>query len=182
MSTKPTSPNDESTSVTGNVAEAIALIQRAFALLAITPRVMTSRQRQRGLKFRKGAEPSIRAVRRLSDEHGVVVPGMTTAAMRASLARAEELRKVKTILVGVLRVIETEIYFEEGGAYGNALTLYGMLKKVAHRNAEIRTKLAPVVEFFSYRHPTVVAARAKKRAAAKETAEAESSPDDPVAR
>ena len=147
-----------------NAASAVLLVQRAFALLAVAPRQLTASQRRHGLKFRKGAEPSIRVVANLSDTHGVVVPGFPTSEMRASLARAEALRTVRTALVGALAGVDDAIYKEQGTSYGTALTLYGMLKKVAHRHAEIHAKLAPVEEFFSYRHRKVRTERAKQQA------------------
>jgi predicted metal-dependent phosphoesterase TrpH len=84
--------------------------------------------------------------------------------MRTSLAQVEALRTVRLALVSALAVVDDVIYREQGSAYGTALTLYGMLKKVAHRHAEIHAKLAPVEEFFSYRHRKVRTERAKQQA------------------
>jgi hypothetical protein len=151
-------------------ASAVQLVRQAFALLELSPRTLTSRQRRHGLKFRKGAEPCVRAVALLSDTHGVVVPGQATSEMVASLLRAEELRTVRLALVSALAAVDDAIYKEQGDAYATALTLYGMLKKVGHRHAEIRTNLEAVAEFFSYRSAAALAERAKKRKAAKEAA------------
>jgi len=134
-------------------ASAVLLVRQAYAALALAPRKQTASQRRHGLKFRKGVEPSIRTVAHLSDQYGIVVPGKPTSEMRASLARAESLRTVRTALAGALAAVDAALFEEQGDAYGTALTLYGMLKKVGHRHLEIRAVLAPVAAFFSYRHP-----------------------------
>jgi hypothetical protein len=146
------SPSNESSStVEERAAQAVALIKQAVALLAITTPPSTARQRQRGLKFRRGVEPSIRVVAHLSQTYGVSVPGSTTAAMLASLGSAQALASVQIALRGALTVVDGAIHQQQGAAYGTALTLYGMLKKVGHRHAQIRATLAPVSAFFSYR-------------------------------
>jgi hypothetical protein len=139
------------TQPTTDSAAAVALIQQAVAMLAITTKPTTARQRQRGLKFRKGAEPAVRKLADLAQTYGVSVPGSPTEGMVASMSRAQALAAVRLALVGALRVVECALYDEQGGAYGTALTLYGMLKKVAHRHAQIRATLEPVAAFFSYR-------------------------------
>jgi hypothetical protein len=164
-----------------NVTQALALLDQVVALLALPTKVLTTKQRRAAARSRKGMERVIPTLASLSAEHGVSVPKQPTSAMTAALELAEQLGAVQSKLTSVGVLVGTNVDDARSSAWTTATTLYGMLKKVAHRDAQLKSQLAPVTEFFAYRTPGAkkahpkqkgkkAALQAQKEAAAKATA------------
>ena len=124
----------------------------------------------------------------LSTEHGVSVPKQSTSQMTSNLALASQLEAVQQKMVGILALVGNTADVARSGSWSTATTLYGMLQKVAHRDPQLKSQLAPVKEFFGYRTAAAKDAHPKqkgkkealangKKAAAQATVE---SPDESV--
>ncbi len=172
-------PATSSMDVTG----ALALLDQAIAALALpAPTVLTAKQRKAVTRSRKGMEKVIPTLANLSNEHGVTVPKQPTSDMTSNLALVTQLESVQQKLTGALTLVGNTADAARSSSWTTATTLYGMLQKVAHRDVQLKSQLAPVKAFFGYRTPGAkkahpkqkskkAALAAEKEAAAKATAE-----------
>ena len=147
-----------------DVTGALAAIDQVIALLALTPKTITAKQRKAATRSRKGMEKVIPALSLLSDEHGVSVPKQPTSAMTSNLELVSQLEPVQLKLTSLATLMADTIDGARSGSWNTATTLYGMLQKAAHRDPQIRSQLAPIQEFFAYRHPSVRAELTKQKA------------------
>jgi hypothetical protein len=168
---------------TMDVTGALALLDQAIAALALPqPQVLTAKQRKAVTRSRKGMEKVVPTLANLSDQHGVTVPKQPTSDMTSNLALVTQLESVQQRLTGALTLVGNTADVARSSSWTTATTLYGMLQKVAHRDSQLKSQLAPVKEFFAYRtaaartsHPKQkgkkAALAAEKEAAANATAE-----------
>jgi hypothetical protein len=166
-----------------DVTGALALLDQAIAALALPqPQVLTVKQRKAATRSRKGMEKVIPTLANLSSEHGVSVPKQPTSDMTSNLALVTQLESVQQKLTGALTLVGNTVDSARSSSWTTATTLYGMLQKVAHRDSQLKSQLAPVKEFFAYRTPEArsnhpkqkgkkAALAAEKDAAANATAE-----------
>ena len=108
----------------------------------------------------------------LGNEHGVSVPKQPTSTMTSNLELITQLEAVQQKLTGILATVGNNVDASRSTSWNTATTLYGMLQKVAHRDPQLKSQLAPVQEFFAYRTPAAKSAhpkqKGKKEALAKE--------------
>jgi hypothetical protein len=165
-----------------DAAGALKLLDQVIAALALPSQSVTAKQKRAATRSRRGMEKVIPTLASLSTEHGVAVPKQSTSQMTSNLALVTELESVQQKLVGILTLVGNNLDATRSGSWNTATTLYGMLQKVAHRDPQLRSQLAPVQEFFAYRTPAAKSAHpkqkgkkaalaAEKEAAAKATAE-----------
>jgi hypothetical protein len=150
---------------TDRVATALGHIQAAVAAMALTTPKLTKRQKQIAAKARKGSEKVIPTISLLANQLGVNLPLQPTSTMTAQVALAHELEPLQKALQAFLASVEGNTFQANSGSWETATTLYGILKKVAKADPEVRTQLAPVQEFFAYRTPTARAANPKGKKA-----------------
>jgi hypothetical protein len=187
MSTKHKIESQQAASTTMDVAQAVALIDQVIAALALTPSTLTAKQKKEATRSRKGMEKVVPTLASLSVEHGVNVPKQPTSVMTSNLELVTKLTSVQTKLVSLETLVSNAIDGARSESWNTATTLYGMLQKAAHRDAGIKSQLAPVTEFFAYRHPSVRkehpkqkgkkdALKAQKQAAAEAAASQQAEP------
>jgi hypothetical protein len=99
----------------------------------------------------------------LSNEHGIVYPKQPASVMTSNLALVTQLESVKNKLVSALTLVQDNIDGVRSDTWSGSMTLYGMLQKVAHRDSQLRSQLAPVKEFFAYRTPAAKKAHPKQK-------------------
>jgi hypothetical protein len=187
------SETETAASSTG-AAEALKLLDQVIAALALPTQTLTTKQRKAATRSRKGMERVIPTLATLSTEHGVSVPKQPTSTMTSSLELVTQLEAVQQKLTGILTNVGNNVDASRSTSWNTATTLYGMLQKVAHRDPQLKSQLAPVKEFFAYRTPAAKNAHPKqkgkkealvkeKEAAAQAAAEgsAVSAPTAPVA-
>jgi hypothetical protein len=153
------------------VTGAIALVKQAMVMLAIAASPLSGKQVMGSTKFRKGGEAQIPALAEMSGTYGVEVPSRPTADMEANLAQAEALAPLLVLVARFLTILESATFEGRSEAWATATTLYTMLKKASVREPALKEELAPLQEFFSYRHPLVkeTAPQTQAKNLAKET-------------
>jgi hypothetical protein len=137
------------------VTGALALVNQATATLAVTATALTAAQVKASTKFRKGGETQIPLLANLSASYGVEVPSRPTADMEAHLAEATALAPLLLVVSRLLAVLESATFQARSEAWATATTLYQMLRKASVRQPALKAELAPLKEFFAYRHPLV---------------------------
>jgi hypothetical protein len=184
MSTQTKKSVSKPAAPTMDATEALALLDQVIAALALPqPQVLTAKQRKAATRSRKGMEKVIPTLANLSSEHGVSVPKQPTSDMTSNLALVTQLEAVQQKLTGLTTLVGNSADGARSASWTTATTLYGMLQKVAHRDSQLKSQLAPVKEFFAYRTPAArtshpkqkkakAALAAEKDAAAKATADA----------
>jgi hypothetical protein len=161
MSTKKATPQTGESST--DVAGALELLDQVIAKLALPTQVLTAKQRKAATRSRKGMEKVIKTLANLSDEHGVTVPKQPTSQMTSNIALASQLDPVKQKLVSALTLVQDNMDDAGSSSWNTATTLYGMLQKVAHRDSQLKSQLAPVKEFFAFRTPAAKKANPKQK-------------------
>ena len=152
------------------ITGAIALVNQAIAMVAIASSPLSPAQVKARTKFRKGGEEQIPVLVQISAEYGVEVPSRPTSDMEANLAQAQALVPLVTVVARFLTLLESVSFEVRSEAWATATTLYQMLRKAAVRQPALKADLAPLEQFFAYRHPLVVETAPKTQAqVAKET-------------
>jgi hypothetical protein len=151
-------------SMSTRVASALALVNQAMALLAITAAPLTPAETKVSTKFRKGGEAQIPQLAQLSETYGVEVPSRPTADMATNVAMAAVLAPLIALVTRLLTTLESAGFQARSEAWATATTLYQMLKKASVRNPALQAELAPLQEFFSYRNPIAKATAPKTTA------------------
>jgi hypothetical protein len=82
--------------------------------------------------------------------------------MTAQTELASELEPLQKSLQAFLATVDGNVFLANSNSWETATALYGILKKVAKADPEVRTQLAPVQEFFAYRHKPTSGASKKK--------------------
>jgi len=127
----------------------LELLDKVTAALALPTQTLTAKQRKAATRTRKGMEKVIPTLATLSTEHGVSVP--------------KQLDPVQSKLTALLTLVQDTMDSAGSSSFNTASTLYGMLQKVAHRDSQLKSQLAPVKEFFAYRTPAAKKAHPKQR-------------------
>jgi hypothetical protein len=191
---KKTDSHDVVTTV--DTTTALEHLDKAIAALGLAnPQPLTSKQRKAATRSRKGMEKVIPTLANLSTEHGVSVPKQPTSEMTSNLGLITQLNPVLQKLTSALALVQNNMDSAGSSSWNTASTLYGMLQKVAHRDPLLKSQLAPVKEFFSFRTPAAKKAHPKQKgkkaalkaekeataqvAVAADSASAESSPAAP---
>jgi len=147
------------------VATALGHIQAAVAAMALTTPKVTTRQKQLAAKARKGSEKVIPTITLLASQLGVNLPLQPTSVMSAQVALANELQPLQKSLQAFLATVEGNTFEANSNSWETATALYSILKRIAKSDPETRVQLAPVEEFFAYRHPLVREEQKAKKAA-----------------
>ena len=163
MSTHSKKSDPQQTAPTVDAASAVTLLDQVIATLALPSRTLTTKQRRSATRSRKGMEKVIATLATLSNEHGVTVPKQPTSLMTSNLELVSQLDPVKQKLVSLLTLVQDNMDSAGSGSFNTATTLYGMLQKVAHRDPQLKSQLAPVRDFFAYRTPEAKAAHPKQK-------------------
>jgi hypothetical protein len=173
--TKKTDSNEAGANV--DTTAALEHLDKAITALGLTTQNLTTKQRKAATRSRKRMEKVIPALALLSDQHAIAVPKEPTSGMTSGLALINQLEPVKQKLVYALSLVQDNQDVAGSASWNTASTLYGMLGKVAHRDSQLKSQLAPVKDFFGYRtkdskksHPKQkskkLALKAEKEAAA----------------
>jgi len=160
------------TPLAARVAQALALLKMASDALAIETTPLSGLAVKRAVKFRKGGEQHVPTLASLSARYQLQVPSRPTAAMVQSLQEATDVEPVRVAIGELAKAVDDFYFSARSDSWTTATTLYGVLKKAGVREPNLQAAMAPMVEFFSYRHPSV-AEDAKAKAAEDAKAKAE---------
>jgi hypothetical protein len=155
--------SDSSAASTPDTATALTLLDQVIAALALPAQTLTVKQRKAAARSRKGMERVVPTLANLSNEHGVSVPKQSTSQMTSNLDLVNQLEAVQTKLTSITATVGENVDFARSSSWVTATTLYGMLQKPALRDAQLKSQLAPVKEFFAYRTPAAKKAHPKQK-------------------
>jgi hypothetical protein len=124
---------------------------------------LTSTDRKRSLKLRKGGEKIVPTILALSDRVGLHVPSHPTAAIQANLDKVKALSPVQEGVVSAQKHLDDAVFQAHSEMWAGATVHYTMLKRLAKTNGDIANALAPATEFFAHKAPAVVKAEDAKR-------------------
>ena len=109
--------------------------------------------------MRKGAEPIVRTIAALVKTYNFDSEGLPTDEMLSHLELASSLAPVEASLTKILTRVSDARFLATSSAWDAALQFYAFLQRRAPGDAQLAANLAPITEFFAYRHGLV---RAKK--------------------
>jgi hypothetical protein len=156
-----------SLSFADRVTRAVAAIQEAQTLLNLDGMMPSATAVKHSVKFKKGGEPVVQALASLSSTYGVEVPSRPTADMTASLELATQLEPARAAIGLLSSVVDGAYSASRSSSWTTATSLYSMLKKGGQREPKLAAAIAPLQEYFAYRHPLVAEQHPKRSPTAK---------------
>ena len=157
-----THPKETTTSSVTDANEVKNLLAQITAIAGPAP-ALTSKDRKRSTKLRKGGEKIVPILLALSDRIGLSVPSHPTAAIKANLDKVKTLSPVHEGLVSAEKHLADAIFKAQSDLWDAATVHYTVLKRLAKSNGDIANALADVTAFFAQKSPAVVKAEDAKR-------------------
>jgi hypothetical protein len=142
------------------VAQALSLIQEAADLLALQAPALTATQRKGMNRVRKGGDKLIPQLAQIAQTWSVQIRTQPTAAMTSAMQLATTLQPLIGVLVGFLQETQDVEFQAESDSWSTAIALYSVMKRMSKKDPKLKAQLAPMAEFFKYRHPLVAATTA----------------------
>jgi hypothetical protein len=124
---------------------------------------LTSKDRKRSVRLRKGGEKVVPTLLALSDRIGLSVPSYPTAAIQANLDKVKALSPVHEGVTSAQKHLSDAIFQAQSEIWEGATVHYTMLKRLAKTDGDVANTLAPVAEFFAHKAPAIVKAEDAKR-------------------
>jgi hypothetical protein len=110
---------------------------------------LTTDDRKRMLRPRKGAEAHMQRVHDLAEKHGVSLKAIPLDGMANDLALAKQFQPFEDELRTALTLAEDTGSQAESEAWEAFLAYYGVLSSMAERSPELAAELQTVVEFMA---------------------------------
>jgi hypothetical protein len=151
------------TKTTNSATEPLKNLIDSITTIAGPAPALTSKDRKRTSKLRKGGEKVIPTILALSDRIGLSVPEYPTATIQANLDKVKTLSPVHEGVVSAEKHLGDAIFQAQAQIWEGATVHYSMLKRLAKTNGDIANALAPVTQFFAHKQPAVVEAEDAKR-------------------
>jgi hypothetical protein len=166
-----------------SVASVLTWIQQCTAMLEQVAAAMpsddalTATDRIRMPKSRKGAERYIPQLVALAQQYGVSLALVPLDAIASDAAEAAALVPLQKQIEQLNTRISNRMFSVQSTSWSGSSKLYAVLRRLSKDNGNLATGLAPIAEFFSYRHPSVAenhpkTAKGKEALAAKKAAAA----------
>ena len=162
-------PSESKASESGSDASTAKSLIATLTAMAGAPLALTSKDRRRAVRLRKGGEKVIPTITALSEQFGISVPSHPTSAITANLKKASSLVAVHKQLVTATKQVADAIFKAQSVSWDGATVHYSVLKRLARSDGDLATALAPVSEFFAKKSPAVVQAEDTKRGGRKGT-------------
>jgi hypothetical protein len=149
------------TSASNPLDQAQALVKQIVAIVGPAP-ALTTKDRTRSLKLRKGGETVIPTVAALSDQFGLSVADYPTATMTSKAKKAASLIPLHKLLVETTKNVEDQMFEANSESWEAATAHYALLRRLSRTNGGLQTSLQPVRKFFATRSKAVVEAEDAK--------------------
>jgi hypothetical protein len=157
-----THPKDTTTNSATEPSQVKAFLDSITTIAGPAP-ALTSKDRKRSLKLRKGGEKVIPTLLAISDRIGLSVPSHPTSAIRANLDKVKALSPVHESVVSAQKHLGDAIFEAQSASWEGATTHYVMLRRLAKTDGDVANALAPVTEYFAKKSTAVVKAEEEKR-------------------
>jgi hypothetical protein len=158
-----THPKDTTTTNSANEPAEVKSFLDSITTIAGPLPALTSKDRKRSLKLRKGGEKVVPTLLALSDRIGLNVPSHPTSAIQANLDKVKALSPVHESVVSAEKHLGDSIFQAQSKIWEGATVHYTVLRRLAKTDGDIANALAPVTEFFAQKAPAVVKAEDAKR-------------------
>jgi hypothetical protein len=158
-----THPKETTTTSSESVPSEVQSFLDAVTAIAGPKLALTSKDRRRSVKLRKGGEKIVPTILALSDRIGLTVPSHPTAAIQANLDKVKTLSAVLEGVVSAQKHLADALFQAHSEIWGGATVHYTMLKRLAKGDGDVANALAPATEFFAHKAPGVVKAEDAKR-------------------
>ena len=165
-----TTPSHSGIDSTG-LDQASKLVEQIATIVGTVP-ALSTKDRARSPKLRKGGETVIPTVAALSVQYGLSIASHPTTTMVESAKKAQSLIPLHKQLVQATKQVADQMFSANSESWGGATVHYSMLKRLAKTNGDLEAALAPVEQFFAQRSPAVIAEEKAKKEARKAAAAA----------
>jgi len=168
MTTETTLAKKLSTARAANVAllalvkELTAILDGAEARLGPEPPALTTPEKRRRSKPRKGAERVLIMIAPIVQQHGLDSASLNTVDMLARYDAAQTLVPLKARLTKMFKRVDDELFNAQTDAWKMGLQFYSLLQRRAKDDGELAQNLEPLSKMFAYRHPSSSAGKATK--------------------
>ena len=130
-------------------AQVLKIAEDIIAQLNGVGVVLSTDERKRVLRPRKGADLHMATVHRLAEKYAIDLKGMPLSGMGDDLALGEQLVEIENKLRVALTIAEDTGAQADSEAWEAFLGYYGVLNSMAQRNPELAEELVTVVEFMA---------------------------------
>jgi hypothetical protein len=160
---KETSHPKETTSKSAIGSNEVKSFLDSITTIAGPAPALTTKDRQRTVRLRKGGEKVVPTILALSERIGLSIPSHPTATIQANLDKVKTLSPVHESLVSAEKHVGDTIFQAQSDAWDGATVHYTMLKRLSKTDGDIAKSLAPVTAFFAHKSPAVVEEEDVKR-------------------
>jgi len=162
MATKKKKNTKNTNTLASYVSKVSSTINAAESAFPIDSPVLGPEDKKHGVKVRKGAENVIRQLAELAKTHELDSTGLHSEDMLEELNTSTSLAPLLATIEKISKRISDAQYSAQSGAYDKALQFYALLQRRAQTDGQLADALAPINEFFSYRHQAVLDAKPTK--------------------
>ncbi len=131
-----------------------------------TPSLTTAQKRRLG-RSRKGGERVLQMIAELVKAHGLESTALQSASMLADQERAANYAASLARLQKMEKRISDDQFVAQSNAWEQGLQFYALLQRRAQTDGTLASSLAPITAFFNYRHDSTKPTKLQTRANAK---------------
>jgi hypothetical protein len=162
-STKTVSPTRLSNAgLTTLVKEVTAFLDKAEPRLGPEAPSITSSDKRRTAKPRKGAEKLLTQLAPIVAQQGLDSSSLSSETMTSRLQDAQTLQPLQARLGKISKRVDDELFSAQGDAWAMGLQFYSLLRTRAKTDGTVAQSIEPLKAVFAYRHGSVKAAKASK--------------------
>jgi hypothetical protein len=179
----PTTPaTPTSSQITSYIAACSALLDQFDALFPKTD-PLTTKDKQRTAKARKGSERYTPQLVALAKQHGVSLAAVPFDAITNASAESQQLVPLQKQMQRLNSRLSVRMFTVQATAWSGSSKLYAVLRRLSKDDGELQTGLEPVEQYFNHRHPLVAVdhPKTKKGKAALKAKEAAAAAEAPTA-
>jgi hypothetical protein len=142
-------------------------LDTADAQLGSEATSLTTAQKRRLGRSRKGGERILQMIAELVKSHGLESTALQSAPMLADQERAASYAASLARLQKMEKRISDDQFVAQSNAWEQGLQFYALLQRRAQSDGTLAASLAPVTAFFNYRHDSAKPTKLQTRANAK---------------
>ena len=111
--------------------------------------LLTKSERGATTKFRKGGELIVGTLAALAEEHGITLPKISTAGMKADLLLAQRLRPLADAVDSLQQRLDDTVLEAQSECWWAATAFYTSLSRMMDADAKLESALKPIIDFFA---------------------------------
>jgi hypothetical protein len=137
------------------IAELGKFLDAHISLISADAPALTGAAKARATRLRLGGEKAVSVIAALVTQHGLESSQLSASTMTGQLTRATSLVPTHKRLEQLTKRMGDEIFVAQSTSWEQATSGYAQLQRLAKKNGEIATALAPVQQYFARRHKSV---------------------------